>query len=176
MKTHTLLAVVFAAGLLLSCSSIKVKSDYNEAADFSTYTTFDFSESSTSLPVNELVKKRILSSITDNLTQKGLTRSSTPDILVDLGLVTKDKKEYTTNTVGVNSYYGRRWRIGTGVSSSRTEVREYTEGTLLIHLVDAKKEELLWMGSGSGTLNDKSSRPEQITKAVDKIMASYPPK
>ena len=54
----------------------------------------------------------------------------------------------------------------------------YTNGTLIIGLFDAKTQEVLWHGSGTGKLHEDQSpaeRTENINNAVAKILAKFPP-
>ena len=161
--------------ILFSCNSTKISSDYDRNANFSEYKTFGFTKASEKLPANELVRNRVFNAIRNNLKSKGLSESDTPNILIDLGLKTKDKKKYTTNNVGLSGFYGKRWRIGTGVSKSFTKEKEYTEGTLVINLIDAQKDKLLWMGSASGVINGKAIEEENLANTINKILASFPP-
>ena len=55
----------------------------------------------------------------------------------------------------------------------------YTEGTLVIDLVDAEKKEMVWRGMGTGIVK-RYKNPEDaqrnIDKIVDRIMQGFPPK
>ena len=172
-KNYSILSLLIL--ILFSCNSTKISSDYDRNVNFSEYKTFGFTKTTKNLPTNELVRNRILNAISQNLKNKGLSEADNPDILVDLGLKTKDKKKYTTNNVGLRGYYGRKWRIGTGVNKSFTKEKEYTEGTLVINLIDAQKDKLLWMGSASGVVNDKAVQEENLTNTINKILADFPP-
>lgn len=176
MKTSFILNLILTVFLLSSCSSVKTSSDYDRSANFNIYKTFGFTKESKNLPANELVKNRILNAIASNLKSKGLSESETPDMLIDLGLKTKNKKDYSTTHYDLSGYYGRRWRVGTGISQSNTKEINYTEGTLVINLIDAKKDQLLWMGTGTGVVSDKSIQEENLTNAINKILEGFPPK
>lgn len=161
--------------LLFSCNSIKTSSDFDRSVNFNDYKTFAFTKESRQLPANDLVKNRILNAIASNLKSKGLTESDNPDMLIDLGVKTKEKKDYSTTHYDLSGYYGRRWRIGTGISQSNTKEINYTEGTLVINMVDAKMNQLLWMGSGTGVINDKAIQDENLKASITKILSSFPP-
>jgi hypothetical protein len=45
----------------------------------------------------------------------------------------------------------------------------------VINLVDAAKQELVWMGSGTATVTEKSIQQDKIEAAVAKILARFPP-
>ena len=65
-----------------------------------------------------------------------------PDILVDYHIVIKDK---TT----VDSYHQNDVRFW---NSFEVEVYDYTEGTLVVHLVDGSNKKLIWQGSAASLL------------------------
>lgn len=176
MKTSHLLKLAIALSMIYSCSSMKVSSDYDRSVNFNDYKTFGFTEEAMNLPANDLVKNRILNAISSNLKSKGLTESDNPDMLVDLGLKRKEKTDYQSTTYDVGGYYGRRWRVGTSVGTTNTREINYTEGTLVINLIDSKKDQLLWMGSGTGVVTDKSIQEENVISGVNKILAGFPPK
>ena len=174
MKASLFLKLIMVAILISTCNSVKTSSDFDRSVNFNNYKTFGFTKESKELPANELVKNRVLNAIASNLKSKGLTESDNPDMLIDLGLKTKEKKDYSTTHYDLSGYYGRRWRIGTGISQSNTREINYTEGTLVINLVDAKKDQLLWMGSGTSVISDKSVKEENITAGINKILSSFP--
>ena len=60
---------------------------------------------------------------------------------------------------------------------NNTSVNRYTEGTLTIDIIDAKKKELIWQGQGEGVLTKKTEKKdEKIKEFVSKILEQYPPK
>jgi hypothetical protein len=62
--------------------------------------------------------------------------------------------------------------------TTRTRVREYTVGALVLAIFDSKSKDLVWEGSGSQRL-DSSGGPEQseqrIRDAVQQILQDFPP-
>lgn len=174
-KINYLILLVFV-NLFIACNSLKTTSDFDNSVNFANYKSFGFSKESQDFPANEFIKNRIFSAISNNLRSKGLVETERPDILIDLGLKTKEKKNYATTNYGLSGFYGRRWRIGTGISKSNTKEINYTEGTLVINLVDAKKNKLLWMGTGTGVVNEKMTKKESINKSIFTILSSFPPK
>ncbi len=163
------------SSITFSCSSIKTTMDYDHGTDFSKYKTYGFTSEAKALPVNELVNKRILNGISKSLQAKGLTESANPDLLVDLGIKTETKQQTTATSTNVSGFYGRRWRMGTGFSSTQLNTTDYTVGTLLISLVDASKQELVWIGQGTSTVTDKTTQQSKLEAAIEKILSKFPP-
>ena len=59
-----------------------------------------------------------------------------------------------------------------------TYVREYDEGTLIIDIVDAGSNELVWRGAAQGEVNLAASpqeREQRAQDAVQRILEDFPP-
>ncbi len=169
------LSIFFFSFVLVACGSLKTTFDYDKSVDFTKYKTFAFSAETDQLPVNELVRKRIINAIKSSLQSKGLSEAPKADVLIDLGVKTETKQQTSANSVNMGGFYGRRWGFGTGFSTTQVNTTDYTEGTLVINLVDAAKQELVWMGSGTATVTEKSVQQDKIEAAVTKILAKFPP-
>jgi hypothetical protein len=169
------LSILLFALVLVSCGSLKTTVDYDKSVDFGKYKTYGFSAEANQLPVNDLVRKRIFDAIHSALQSKGLKEAEKPNLLVDLGVKTEEKQQTSANSVNMGGFYGRRWGFGTGFSTTQVNTTNYTEGTLVINLVDAAKQELVWMGSGTATVTEKSIQQDKIEAAVTKILAKFPP-
>lgn len=172
MKTIKILPVLLLF-VLASCSSVRVNSDYDKSVDFSNYKTFAYQKSGIDkVEISDLDKKRILRAIDEQMTAKGFTKSETPDLLVNI--FTKERQQVDVNQY--NSGFG----FGFGpfyYGANNTSVNSYSEGTLFIDLIDAKKKELIWEGEGEGILTKDTNRKDAvITEFVTKILAQYPPK
>ena len=165
-----LLLFVFA-----SCSSIRVNQDYDKTVDFSQYKTYAYQKSGIDkVEISDLDKKRILKAIDQQMTLKGFTKSETPDLLVNI--FTKEREQVDVNQF--NAGFGYGWGFGWNpfMFGGNTSVNRYTEGTLFIDLIDAKKKELIWQGEGEGTLTKNVDKKDAvIMEFVSKILAQYPP-
>jgi hypothetical protein len=176
MKTLKILPLLLLSIVFSSCSSVKVNSDYDKKVDFTAYKTYAFYKSGIDkVEVSDLDKKRILHSIDEVMTAKGFTKSETPDLLVNI--FTKEREQVDVNRY--NSSWGYGWGYGWNpyLWGGNTSVNRYTEGTLYIDLIDAKKKELIWQGEGEGVLTkDTNKKEEKIKEFVTKILEQYPPK
>ena len=175
MKTVKLIPLLLLF-VLASCSSVRVNSDYDKNVDFSQFKTYAYQKSGIDkVEISDLDKKRILKSIDEQMSLKGLTKSETPDLLVNI--FTKERQQVDVNrfNTGFGYGYGFGWNPFFYGSTS-TNVNSYSEGTLFIDLIDAKKKELIWQGEGEGTLTkDTNKKDEVIKEFVTKILAQYPP-
>lgn len=169
MKKNILL--ILSIVLLSSCNTIKVATDYDTKVDFNQYKTFAFYKPAIDkAKISDLDKKRILKAIEEELLLKGFTKSKNPDILV--GIFTKSREKVNVN---VNRGFGWGWNPYRGINNNMT-VNQYTEGTLFVDFIDAKKKELVWQGIGTGALRDKSreKREERIKEFVKEIISKFP--
>lgn len=162
--------------VLASCSSVRVNSDYDKNVDFSQFKSYAYQKSGIDkVEISDLDKKRILRAIDEQMAAKGITKSDTPDLLVNI--FTKEREQIDVNQF--NAGYGYGWGFGWNpffYGGTTTSVNRYSEGTLFIDLIDAKKRELIWQGEGEGTLTkDTYKKDAVINEFVAKIMAQYPP-
>lgn len=173
MKTTRFLPL-FLLLLVVSCSSIRVNSDYDKKVDFSQFKTYAFYKTGIDkVEISDLDKKRILRSIDEEMTAKGLTKSETPDLLININ--TKAEKNINVNQFYAG--YGYGWGYGWNPYwGGHTSVSTSTEGILTIDLIDAKKKELVWQGEGTGYLTQNTDKKDENIKCfVTKILALYPP-
>jgi len=172
-------------GLIMIGLSGCAITDFDHKADFSKYRTFAWgkSEVDVSNPVYEsdLITKRIQTAVEEELAKRGVVESSTnPDFIVKYHTYTEEKKR----TEGVYPYrygfypygffpFAFGWRYPYYMGSP-AEVREYTEGTLILDMIDHSTGELVWRGSVSGNVEDTARLKKQVEKAVQAIMKKYP--
>lgn len=174
MKTFKLLPLLLLF-ILSSCSSVNVYSDFDSNVDFSQYKTYAFHKQGIDkVQISDFDKKRILHAIDAELSKQGMTKSDTPDLLINFS--TKEKERVDVNQFGFGMGYG--WGFGWnpymwgGAPMATTS----TEGTLFIDLIDAKKKELIWQGEGVGYLTqNRSGKEARINEFVAKILAQFPP-
>jgi len=174
MKIYKLF-ILLCLGILTSCSSVKVVSDYDTKVDFSTYKTFAFYKKGIDkASVSDLDKKRIMRAIENELIEKGFTKSENPDLLISIFTKSREQVNVTDNNLGYSFGWGYNpWFFG----STNLNINQYTEGTLFIDFIDKNKNELIWQGIGSGAmkLSNIDKKEERINEFVNKIILAYPP-
>ena len=154
-----------------------VKVDYDKAADFTKYKTFAI-KLGTSWN-NQLSEKRVLAEIQQGLTEKGWT-ATTDDAKADAVVVLHGatEKQKSLNTFYSGGYGGYGWRggWGGGMGSSTTTVDEYTVGTLVVDIFDAKSKQLVYRGTATDELSNKPEKnAKKLAKASDKLFKDFPP-
>lgn len=174
MKTLQLLSLSLLL-LVGACSTVRVDADYDNKVDFSQYKTYAFQKSGIDkAEISDLDKKRILRAIDAEMSNKGFTKSESPDLLVNI--FTKERERVDVDQYNAGWGYGWGWGWNPYIWGGHTYVSTTTEGTLYIDLVDAKKKELIWQGKGSGYLTqDREKKEERIHEFVAKVLGQFPP-
>jgi hypothetical protein len=172
-----LIVLLIISALFYSCSSMKVTYDYDKNIDFSKYKTYAFTAETKKLPVGDLNRDRVIKAVENEMNDRGYSISKSPDLAVDLHVKAEEKVQASAMVTG--SHYGPyRYPAGSGFSSTNVSYNEYTDGTLFISIVDMEKDQLIWTGTGTKTI-DPDMSPEQREKAINssikQIMANYPP-
>ena len=89
--------------------------------------------------------------------------------------------ETTQNQQSLNTFYngfggGWRWRGFGGFGDATTTTQNYKVGTLVVDLFDTRTKTLIWRGSASDTLSDKSDKNiKNLDKGVQKMFDHFPP-
>jgi hypothetical protein len=167
-KGFFLAATLLLVAGLLACSTVAVSTDYDSTANFGQYKTFSFMPMA---KINSITAGRIESAITRALQGRGLQKASgTGDLQVSVQARRSHEKVITSTGYG----WGRGWRGGMGV----TTVQNVPVGTLIVDLVDASANKLVWRGTATDTIDRSSTgreKQEALDSAMAKLFAGYPP-
>ena len=172
MKTLKYILIAAAVVAATACSTLRTAADYDRSADFAKYHTFAIKDVQSK---NQLMERRIEGALETQLTAKGLAKSDTdPDLWVVPHFRLSHETEISTWDTGWG--YGWRWRRPLGPTVSTVE--RIPVGTLIVDLVDAKTNEMVWRGTATDTLHPSASPPakeKHLTAAVAKMLQAYPP-
>lgn len=182
---------VLALLFLFSCSSINVTWDYDKEANFADMKTFEYYgwANNSDRIINDLDRRLIEKSFGAEFTKRGISYvKEGGNMIVALYIVTEEKQETTAYTTGVGGVYGGYgyghyygygpgWGYGTGYSQTTVSTTNYTVGTLILSVFDAKSKQLIWEGAANGTIQeDPQKRDKNIPKVAAEIMQYYPVK
>lgn len=178
MKKYFILLMAFSLLLLSACSVVTVKTDYDHSEDFSKYKTFKLydgdKQGGNALVRYPELKKQIDVIVKETLQDKGLSykESGEADLIVNVHATLTDKTQLT-DMGGARGGYSTWW----GPYGSRTMVSYYTEGNLVIDLVDSAQKELSWRGIGTKVVDGSAQNDtKKLRKIITEIMKNYPPK
>ena len=171
MKLQRVVLVLLGMMLLFAgrSSAAAVKTDYDRNTNFTQYKTYSWERVQTRDP---LMVDRIKSAVNGSLAAKGLTEVPTGgDISVVAIEVTHN--EQTLDTFYNNFGGGRRFGA---FGDATTTTETYRVGTLVVDLSDTAAKKLVWRGSASDTLSDKSEKNiDNLDKGVVKMFKKFPP-
>lgn len=169
--------------LLAGCATgPQITSEADPEADFGSYRTFGFyaplalEKEGYATPTTD----RIKAATRAQLESRGYVYTpEQPDLWVNLNAYMQKRTDVTSfPTVDYNYYYSYRARSYFAVPfwHDETHVRQYTEGTLNVDLVDRRKNRLVWEGIAVGRIAKlkPEERAARIDSTVAEIFARYP--
>ncbi len=182
LKLGGLLIVLAGLG---GCASGNLRSDYDQTADFSQYRTYNFFESAGpgSDRYQSLFSQYMVRAIDIEMQKRGYQKTEDdPDLLVNFNANLQEKTQVTTTparTYGRGYYSYRRgfydpW--ATYGYATETNVRQYTEGTFNIDLVDPRARRLVWEAVGVGRVSQSTleNLEERVMEGVPRFFEQYP--
>jgi len=158
------------------CSTMSVNIDHDASASFAGLKTYGWMPAPKEVIDDprvdwELLSSRIRIAADRELAEKGFTWKATgsPDFFIGFQATLDKKMTWET----MHRDFGRR---GYGPSWSQ---KVYDEGTLVLDVVEAESQKLIWSGSATDKVNFSLS-PEkeeaEISEAVREILKEFPPK
>lgn len=180
---RTQITILIAAGLAAAPAyAAKPQIQWNSDYDFAAVSSFAWKESpgSASLAQSDpFLHSHIVNAIEYQLTGSGLTEvESNPDVLVTYYGSTDTEVRLQSDSYGYGwgGYGGAGWGYygygRVGPVSTTTRVVEYERGTLVIDVIDASSNELVWRGTAADlSVSDNPEKNKKtITKAIEKMV------
>lgn len=176
MKTYLLLLI--SAVALLSCGPsyklLKTKTEPGfRLTDYPTFGFYTIDAQGDTMP--ERFEQNIMlikDAIKKNLEARGLTEAQEPALKVNIGITVQEKiqtRQTNFQNDGRPMYMGQRrysWK------SQEVEVGRYKEGTLLVDLINAADNHMVWSGGSEGIIPKNNQQFESsVNEMVDKILA-----
>ncbi len=175
MKTNYL-KVLLSIGtmiLIISCSGLRVSTDFDRKADFKKYKTYNFSKEVDKMTaLNDMNRRRLKDAISKEMESKGFQVSPTPDVLVNAFV--KGQTKYTANA-NTTSFGGPFMYRGFGSSNTYVDINKSVEGTLFIDLIDVSEKKMIWEGVAEGLVNPRTNtREDKLNAVVQEIFKNFP--
>ncbi len=180
------LLVLALLGLLSACAStMQATMDHDSSFDFSTVRSVAILPVDRSvLPapmVSDLQIARMNESFSTELMNRGYTVLQDPadaDLLMTWHLVTQERTDVRTyNTMSAR--YRSCWSCppGWGGTQQQVSVRQFTEGTLIVDLLDPSNMQSVWRSIVQERLRDLdgAEAAARRTEAAQAILAGFPP-
>jgi hypothetical protein len=172
-------AALGVAVVLGGCASAPPQPDSmrDPQADFAAFGTFGWYEAGGGVdePVR-LLDGNIRAAIAAELQRRGYVPApagTTPDLRIAYETATADKIENTPVRVGIGlgSWGGN---VGGSVNVGSPSIRNYKEGTLVIHAIDTARNAEVWQGRVAGKVTKGSLEPAAIARGVAVAMQDFP--
>jgi hypothetical protein len=179
-RISVLLGLLVTVG---SCSTVSYIQDWDTQRDFSAYQSFAWFERPPSqnrgqppTEANSIVTNRIRRAVSADFERRGLVPEPVgeADIFVTYYLVLRART--VLHHSGWAFPYGRwGWGYGWGWGGGWTSARTFTEGTLVVDVLDGKRRELVWRGIADGAFRKPNPTDEQVARVVTRVLEGFPP-
>ena len=181
--------VVWSLAMLLgvagcTASRVGVTNDFDHAVNFRAYKTWAWyptqlndSQGGPARGYESFVDQRIRAAVVSDLANKGLTQvTQSPDVYVAYSARVENKQQVSSPYYnGLGYPYGYGYGGYGGYGRGYTPVTQYKAGTVIIDIVDARRKELAWRGTGMAELNQNNITQDEATRIVSGILGTYPP-
>jgi hypothetical protein len=175
--------------VLAACASVDVRTAKSPDANLGALQTFNVMQAPDPGPptansandpvlVNPVTSRALRTDVFKGFESRGYAVSDTPDFLVAYYASAKKKLDVTDWDYGY-PFYSRWWSpMGPGWGPEWGPagiVTQYTEGTVIIDVLNPQSKELLWRGQGVAQVSDDEPRYEQdLWKTVTAILDKFP--
>ena len=181
---------IFYCGALLlisltACkSSFKVSSENLTTRNLGRLETFKFFNPANMPAANfafsDNNKKRLFDAVAEEMIKRGFTSKQEADLIIKIQGGTTHEIEDKEPYYGYNDYYNRYYYGGYYPYSWGRDSRLYDDiskktTVIIVDVMDANTDKLLWQGTGSGVLSEKEEMIESnLRKAVADIFLQFP--
>jgi hypothetical protein len=181
--THTLLACLLVClPLFTGCASgPTIRSNVDPSVNFTTFRTFSFLQplSTDREGYQTLISQQLIVSAQRELESRGLTRDDNkPDLLINFSADLDQRLRVTQTSAPTASSFNRHRHglYSTWPTYQRTEIRQYTLGTLGVDVVDASRRQLIWEGFALGRVTQRTTDNigPVLNDAVVEIFREFP--
>ncbi|MDH3926235.1 MAG: DUF4136 domain-containing protein [Xanthomonadales bacterium] len=176
---RTLLVVGFLVLLLAGCASgPTIVANTNPGTDFSSFKTYNFFKplgTDRAGGVRTPLSSRLVSSMNRALISRGMSLDEDPDLLVDFVVSAEDRID--VRTTPSHTVQRSHWNRGFSTwPTYNTTVRQYTEGTLIIDLIDPATNTLVGEGAAQNRITNTDFTQQQLDEIVNKILDEMMPR
>jgi hypothetical protein len=159
-----------------ACSTVSVNSSakYDPNFDYTRFKTYNWMPK-TETPDNlqqpviaAEVGHMIEAEVEKGLEARGFKKLTTgkPDFYLNYHARVQDKIEPQVRT----------YSCGTRICGSGVDMNRVREGTLILDIIQAEDNDVVWQGTSVAVVADPSQRKEIIEKAVSQLLSIFPPK
>jgi hypothetical protein len=187
-----LVALPLLAIAACSSSPPKPEVDYNQEFNFSNAKTVAFYKNSgmvsgdKPLQISDMERNRVDTALRIALENRGFNFVEDPkqaDLLLSWHLSTQNKTDVRTySSPSYGGYYGGYNRYSRyncwdcGMGHTEVSVKDYTEGTFIVDMIDPAAQQSVWRGVTQSRLKGKVENDQTVyNEAAAVIFAEFPP-
>ena len=172
---------------LNACTTANVAStsDFDHAVNFRAYKTWAWypkqandTEGGPARGYESFTDQRIRDAVTKDLAAKNLTEvasNENPDVYVAYSVRVENQQQRTGSPFGYGYPYGYGYGGYGGYGYPYGGTYNYKAGTVIIDIVDARRKELAWRGTGQAQLDQNSISEAETYRIVNSVLGNYPP-
>jgi len=161
--------------VFIGCGTAYVQYDYDKEIDFSSYKTYQF-DLDHSGGLSELDERRLIRYADSLLQVNGLRPSQNPDLFIAYNA--EEYESTSGNNIGVG-VGGTGGNVGVGISGGIPIGGRSINRRLILSLVDASKNTLIWEADSDSRIKEKTApdqRDAYFKNLAEKIFKKFPPK
>jgi len=166
--------------MLAGCATgPQIYSNSDPQGEFANYRTYGFAEplGTDREGYSSLLSQYLKTAVSRELGARGYQQSDNPDLLVNFYTESKERVQSTTTAApGYGGFYGYRRGYYGVWGGYETRTIQYTEGTLVVDLIDARRKQLVWEGIAVDRVREENLRNLQntIDQSVAQMFEQYP--
>lgn len=182
MKQYlTLIIGIFLLAGLIACKSTKVTVlEQSTGFELSSYDTFGFFMTDAEGELSDNFERNIeylKNEITNQMESRGLSKQiEGADLKINIGIAVEERDQTRETSLatdpGTFNYIGQRrysWK------SEEVKIGTYRQGTVTIHLVDAERNEAVWVGISDRVIDNREDRLQRtIREGVAEMFGIIP--
>ena len=177
------LALLLGPSACTSASRVGVTDDFDHAVNFRAFKTWAWypqqpsdTEGGPAKGYQSFLDKRMRAAVTAEMNRKGLTEvDKAPDIYVAYSARVEEKQQVSPYYNGLGYPYGYGYGGFGGFGRNAQSVTQYKAGTVVIDIIDARRKELAWRGTGQAQVNQNSIDEVETIRIVNGVLSTYPP-
>ena len=178
MLRPSLIGVVVAATIAVGCATLKVSSHVDPAVNFTQFATFDWGPAD-ALPTgdprldnNPFFRDYLMGAVERQLMARGYRRATDdrPQLLI----------HYHANVTQRFEVHGMEpSNYPNCYPNCEPSVAEYEEGTIVIDIVNAATDAVVWRGWAQdnvrGLIENQDRMQRQLTRSMERVFERFPP-
>lgn len=179
-----LAALVTVAALAGCASGPDVRGDYDRAADFSKYRTYNFlSDSGTGgTEFKSIAQQMMQQAAAREMESRGYTKAENPDLLINFKGKLEEKTDIQSTPApyygpgfGYRGWYGAPYGAY-GYGGTEVTTHRYNVGTLVMDVIDREQRVAVFQGGVEGVVTKKMMQDKEgsLNNAVAAIFSKYP--